>query len=62
MADMPLCSTCSKPHWRFTACADAPAPRKAEPFPVKSVPEGFRVFGDQLTTRDRNGWLIPEKK
>ena len=57
MAEMPLCSTCNKPHWRFTACADVPTPRR-EGYPIKSVPEGYKPFGDQLATHDRNGWLI----
>lgn len=66
MADMPTCSQCKRPHWRFTACADAPdlpEPRVAvkEPFPIKSVPAGFSVWGDKLVTRDRNGWLIRDK-
>jgi hypothetical protein len=55
MAEMPTCSTCNKPHWRFTACADAPAPPRPDAYPVKSVPEGYHVFGDKLSTRDRNG-------
>lgn len=25
MALMPTCSTCGQPHWRFSACAEAPA-------------------------------------
>jgi hypothetical protein len=57
MAEMPTCSTCKKPHWRFVACADAPAPARLEGYPLKSVPEGYKPFTDQLTTHDRNGWL-----
>jgi hypothetical protein len=43
MAEMPTCSTCNKPHWRFTACADAPAPPRLEGYPLKSVPDGYKT-------------------
>jgi hypothetical protein len=59
MAEMPLCSACKKPHWRFTACADVPALRR-EDYPIKTVPDGYRPFGNQLTIRDSNGWLIKD--
>lgn len=64
MGDMPVCRACGRPHWRFVACADAPKERAATPaeaYPIKTVPEGYRPWGDKLSTRDRNGWLIPEK-
>lgn len=64
MADMPICSRCNKPHWRFVACADAPAParaiRRTDDFPVP-IPAGYHAWGDKLSTRDRDGWLIPDK-
>lgn len=61
MAEMPICSTCKKAHWRFVDCAKAPALRAPDPYPIQSVPEGYKPWGHQLSTRDANGWLIPEK-
>lgn len=61
MAEMPVCSRCSKAHWRFVACADAPAPRRVvrrnDDFPVP-IPAGYHEWGHQLSTRDPDGWLI----
>ncbi len=64
MADMPVCARCTKPHWRFVACADAPEPprviRRNDDFPVP-IPAGYHEWGHQLTTRDPDGWLIRDK-
>jgi hypothetical protein len=64
MADMPTCAKCTKQHWRFVACADAPASprviRRTDDFQVP-IPAGYHEWGDKLAVRDRDGWLIRDK-
>lgn len=72
MAEKPLCDKCQGRHWRFDSCANAPArdaadarkeANRREAYPLKSVPDGYRVWGqDDLPSWNRQGntyWRKP---
>jgi hypothetical protein len=63
MSEMPTCSKCGQPHWRFSACEDAPAlaakevadARERERLKVKpelSTPPGMVRVGPNKFARD----------